>query len=188
MWSCCRLGLKFCTGDFYNDYDASDFNQDYIGGQESQVKQSEINDAFLSLHRLTTAWTTGWTMEAGRRASWDLTSHTPDSRAALTKSSTTKTTLTTCSIRTCFEYLSICLFLPIFLLVKSDFKHWNKLFAPHRLQTIYTDSTAAMLCYIARISSHLGNEENEMKIEMLNIFLTLPKSFFQKFSPTRTIF
>ena len=32
------------AGDFYNDYDASDFNQDYIGGRESQVNQSAIND------------------------------------------------------------------------------------------------------------------------------------------------
>ena len=41
-WS--KRKCQFCTGDFYNDYDASDFNQDYIGGQESQVKQREIND------------------------------------------------------------------------------------------------------------------------------------------------
>ena len=113
--------IEFCTGDFYNDYDASDFNQDYIGGQESQVKQSEISDdfgkTFLSEYRLTTVWTTEWTMESGRASSDHITSQTPDSRAVLTKSSTTKTTLTTCSIRTCFEYLSIYLFvfLPIFV-------------------------------------------------------------------------
>ena len=34
------ISLDTCgvhTGDFYNDYEPSDFSQDYIGGQESQV-------------------------------------------------------------------------------------------------------------------------------------------------------
>ena len=56
-----RLICKVVQGDFYSDYDASDFGQ----GQESQVWREVPSDfSLIWCSRWTTAWITGLTMEA----------------------------------------------------------------------------------------------------------------------------